>query len=112
MLRSLQRPERLALLHCLVLRCVNDRLWPIATDGTLIARRRFQSIADMGRQQLGLVVEMIFESCSCGLGLMIRRRTVRAWSPPVRNQRWVRSPGSDRGHDVPILMAVTGVVGR
>jgi hypothetical protein len=68
------------------------------------------------QQQLSLVVEMIFESCSCGLGLMMRRRicasVVAAGPQAAREVVTVSSQGSDGGHDVSILMAVTGAVGR
>ena len=68
-------------------------------------------------QQLSLVVEMIFGSCSCGLGLKMRRRicasVVAAGPQPALGEVvTVSSQGSDRGHDVSILMAVTGAVGR
>ena len=67
------------------------------------------------QQQLSLVVEMIFGSCSCGLGLKMRRRksVVAAGPQPALGEVvTVSSQGSDRGHDVSILMAVTGAVGR
>jgi hypothetical protein len=63
-----------------------------------------------------LVVDIIVESCGCGLALMMGRRicasVVAAGPQPALGEVvTVSSQGSDRGHDLSILMAVTGPVG-
>ena len=75
------------------------------------------AVDEPGRQQqLGLVVEIIVESCSCGLGSMMGRRicasVVAAGAYPALAEVTASSQDSDRGHDVSILMAVIGPVGR
>jgi len=69
-----------------------------------------------GPQQLGLVVEIIVESCSCGLGSMmggICASVVAAGPQPALGEVVSgSSQDSDGGHDVSILMAVIGPVGR
>jgi hypothetical protein len=70
-----------------------------------------------GPQQLGLLVEIIVESCSCGLGSMMGRRicasVVAAGAQPALGEVVSgSSQDSDGGHDVSILMAVIGPVGR
>jgi hypothetical protein len=75
------------------------------------------AVDEPGRQQqLGLLVEIIVESCSCGLGSMMGRRicasVVAAGAYPALAEVTASSQDSDRGHDVSILMAVIGPVGR
>jgi hypothetical protein len=68
-----------------------------------------------GRQrQVGLLVEIIVESCSCGLGsLMVRPICASVVSTgPQPAQGDASSQDSDRGHDVSIVMGVIGPVGR
>src|ERR1700752_2359836 len=68
------------------------------------------------KQQLGWLVEIIVESCSCGLASMMGRRicasVVAAGAYPALAEVTASSQDSDRGHDVSILMAVIGPVGR
>ena len=66
--------------------------------------------------QRGLLVK-VTESCSSGLGSMMRRRicasVVAAGPQPALGEVvTVSSQDSDRGHDVSILMPVIGPVGR
>jgi len=67
-------------------------------------------------QQLGLLVEIIVESCSCGLGSMmgsICASVVAAGAQPALGEVvTASSQESDHGHDVSILMASIGPVGR
>jgi hypothetical protein len=71
-----------------------------------------------GRQQLlGLRVETVVECGRCGLALMAARRiwasVVAAGRGPTRGEIGnASSQSSDRGHEVSILIAVIGPVGR
>jgi hypothetical protein len=66
---------------------------------------------------LGLLVEIIVESCSCGLGSMMGRRICASMvaagpQPALGEVVTASSRHSDRSHDVSILTAVIGLVGR
>src|SRR6266702_3254251 len=72
----------------------------------------------LGRQQqVGLLVETVVECGGCGLASMAGRRlgasVVAAGPPPAPGEIvTASSQHSDRGHDVSILMAMIGPVGR
>jgi hypothetical protein len=71
----------------------------------------------VGRQPLGLMVEIIVESSNCGRTSLMGRRTcasmVAAGPQPAPSEVVIASSqDSDRGHDVSILMALIGPVGR
>jgi hypothetical protein len=71
----------------------------------------------VGQRRLGLMVEIVAESGSCGRTSLMGRRTwasmVAAGPQPAPSEVVsASSPDSDRGHDVSILMATIGPVGR
>jgi hypothetical protein len=82
-------------------------------------RRAFAVVAHARgkQQQRGLLVEAVVECCSSGLASMAGGRicasVVAAGPQPALSQVVsASSPRSDRGHDVSILMAMIGPVGR
>jgi hypothetical protein len=71
----------------------------------------------VGQQPLGLMVEIIVESSNCGRTSLMARRTyasmVAADPQPAPSEVVIASSqDSDHGHDVSILMALIGPVGR
>ncbi len=73
--------------------------------------------AVVGQQPLGLMVEIIVESSNWGRSSLMGRRScasmVAAGAQPAPSEVVIASSqDSDRGHDVSILMALIGPVGR